>query len=155
VSEVPENLAVLLDFFDLLSDRADRIDALTSFAERLETVPERIAKRPYPESNRVPNCESQVYVWAEPLEDATLEFYFAVENPQGIAAMASAAILKEGLEKADPRDVARIDPDLVLRFFGGELSVRKSVGLIEMVNTVRRIAVDYLSARQPGIEAES
>ena len=52
--EVPENLAELLEFFDLLSDRADQIDALTSFAERLEPVPESIAQRPYPESHRVP-----------------------------------------------------------------------------------------------------
>ena len=153
--EVPENLAELLEFFDLISDRTDRIDALTSFAERLEPVPESIAKRPYPDSHRVPNCESQVYVWAVPLEDATLKFYFAVENPQGITAMASAAILDEGLKGADPRDVARIDPELVLRFFGGELSVRKTVGLLEMVNTVRRITVDYLSTGQPGTASES
>ena len=69
MSEVPENLADFLEFFDLLSDRADQIDALTSFAERLEPVPESIAQRPYPESHRVPNCESQVYVWAEALVD--------------------------------------------------------------------------------------
>jgi len=155
VSEVPENLADLLEFFDLLSDRADQIDALTSFAERLEPVPESIAQRPYPESHRVPNCESQVYVWAEAHEDATLKFHFAVENPQGITAMASAVILDEGLASADPEDVARIDPELILRFFGGELSVRKSVGLLEMVNTVRRLAVNYLSTGQTGTGSKS
>jgi len=148
--EVPENLAELLEFFDLLSDRADQIDALTSFAERLEPVPESIAQRPYPESHRVPNCESQVYVWAEARENSTLKFHFAVENPQGITAMASAVILDEGLTGVDPQDVARIDPELILRFFRGELSVRKSVGLLEMVNTVRRLAIDYLSTGQTG-----
>ncbi len=152
--EVPEKLAELLEFFDLLSDRAERIDALTSFAERLEPLPERIARRPYPESHRVPNCESEVYVWAEAREDATLRFHFAVETPQGITAMASAAILDEGLESADPRDVARLDPELILRFFGGELSVRKTVGLLEMVNTIRRLAVQYLSTGQAGTGSE-
>lgn len=143
--DLPKKLADLLESFEFLSDRTERIDALTSLAERLAPVPESISRRPYPEAHRVPNCESQVYVWAETCEDETLKFHFAVENPQGITAMASAVILDQGLSGADPRTIANLDPHLILRFFGGELSVRKSVGLIEMMNMVRRLSVDFLS----------
>jgi hypothetical protein len=54
-------------------------------------------KRPFPAYNKVPACESDAYVF--PVEkNGSLEFFFAVENPQGISAKALAVILAKGLK---------------------------------------------------------
>ena len=92
MAEYPEKLAKLVDLLGLIPDRVDRIQMLIDIADRFRRVPERIAKRPYPEDHRVPGCESEAYVWAEEQPNGTLQFHFAVENPQGISAMATAEI---------------------------------------------------------------
>ena len=86
---------------------------LISVADRFQDVPERIATRPFPEEHKVPACESQAYVWAEPLGDGTLKFHFAVENPQGISAKAMAVILDEALSGEPPEEVARVSGEVV------------------------------------------
>lgn len=128
-------------------DRTDRIQALVEVAERYQSVPPRIATRPYPVSHRVPGCESEVYLWAEPGADGTLHFHFAVENPQGIAAMALAVILDDALSGAPLEEVAAVSPELIYRIFGRELSMGKSLGLMGVVHMVRAAARERL--RQP------
>ena len=103
-------------------------------------MPARIAQRPYPAEHRVPGCESEAYVWAEPSPDGTLTYYFAVENPQGISAMALAGILRDSLSGAPLEEVAAVPADVVYRIFGRELSMGKSLGLMGMVNMVRTAA---------------
>ena len=56
---LPPKLNEILETLDLFPDRADRIQALISFAERFEPVPESIAPKPYPEARRVKACESE------------------------------------------------------------------------------------------------
>ena len=87
-AEIPE----LDELVEMLSglDRSGRIEALIALAEGYREVPARLATRPFPEANKVPACESQVYVFTQPRVDGSLDFYFAVENPQGISAKALA-----------------------------------------------------------------
>ncbi len=125
---------------DLLADRSERIDALIGIAGRFHDVPERIARRPFAEQHKVPACESQAYVFAEPRADGTLDFHFAVENPQGISAKALAVILGETLSGAPLREIADLDGDVVYRIFGRELSMGKSMGLMGMVSMVAHTA---------------
>jgi len=143
---LPERLEMWLATMESL-DRPDRIQMLIDVAGRFPSVPPRIAQRPYPAERRVPGCESEAYVWAEPKPDGTLTYYFAVENPQGISAMALAAILGNTLSGVPLEKVAAIPADVVFRIFGRELSMGKSLGLMGMVNMVRAAARQQLQAR--------
>ncbi len=142
---LPERLERIVASLEAL-DRADRIQTLVDIGKRFRRVPPHIAERPYPAERRVPGCESEAYVWAEPRPDRTLNYYFAVENPQGISAMALAAILAEALSGAPLEEVATVPGDAVYRIFGRELSMGKSLGLMGIVNMVRSEARQHLQA---------
>jgi cysteine desulfuration protein SufE len=137
---LPDKLAALVDWIESVPDRADRIQLLVDVASRFERVPEHIASRPYPRSHRTPACESEVYVFAEPQGDGTLKFHFAVENPQGVSAKATAVLLDEGLSGASLAEVVAVPPDFVQRVFGNELSMGKSMGLMGMVSMCQHLA---------------
>ncbi len=104
---LPDRLERLLATLESL-DRSDRIEMLIEVAGQFKPVPSRIAQRPYPAEHRVPGCESEAYVWSEASPEGTLTYYFAVENPQGISAMALAAILADSLSGAPLDEVAAV-----------------------------------------------
>jgi cysteine desulfuration protein SufE len=152
--EMPEKLAETLEMLDLVPDRAERIQLLIDTADRFEEVPPRIARRPFSLDNLVPACESQAYVWGEDRADGTLDFHFAVENPQGISAKSLAVILDEGLSGAPLEQVAAVPQDIIYRVFGRELSMGKSMGLMGMVSMVAVMAKQRMAAR-PGFVKQS
>lgn len=125
-----------------IDDRSERIQLLIDIAERFKRVlvPERLATRPYPKDKLVPGCESQAYVWAEELPDKTLKFYFAVENPQGISAMATSVIFDDTLSGAPPEQILRVPKDVIYAIFGNELSMGKSMGLMGILAMVQNYA---------------
>ncbi len=144
--EMPEKLARTVETLGLVSDRADRIQLLIDIADRFREVPPRIAQRPFPEESRVPACESEAYVWAEPRPDGTLDFHFAVENPQGVSAKSMAVILGDSLSGAPLEQVAAVPQDVVYKVFGNELSMGKSMGLMGMVSMITNLAKKRLTA---------
>ncbi len=139
MKRLPDRLEGLLATLEGL-DRSDRIEMLIEVAGQFKPVPSRIAQRPFAIEHRVPGCESEAYVWAEARPDGTLTYYFAVENPQGISAMALAAILADSLSGAPLDEVAEVPADVVYRIFGNELSMGKSLGLMGIVNMAREMA---------------
>lgn len=136
---LPERLEQVVAGLEGL-EREERLQMLIDMAKNYPRVPERMARRPYPAEHRVPGCESEAYVWTEPQSDGTLRYYFAVENPQGISAMALAAILGKTLAGVDRDQVESVSPDVIYRIFGRELSMGKSLGLMGIVNMVRAAA---------------
>jgi cysteine desulfuration protein SufE len=146
MKQLPERFENLLEMLESL-DRGDRIQMLVDIARKFQRVPPAIAERPYPVERRVPGCESEAYVWAKPTAEGALDFYFAVENPQGISAMALAAILGDSLSGVPPEEIATVPADVVYRIFGRELSMGKSLGLMGMVNMVRAAANQHLRVR--------
>jgi len=146
MAEIPERLAATVEAFEMLPDRAERIQWLIDIAERFREVPPEVARRPFPEAHRVPACESEAYVWGVERPDGGLDFHFAVENPQGLSAKAMAVILKEGLAGTRPEDVAAVPQDIVYKIFGNELSMGKSMGLQGMVSMVTNTAKKKLPA---------
>jgi cysteine desulfuration protein SufE len=149
-ADLPPKLRSLVDHFAAIPDRHDRIQALIDLADGWRGVPPEVAKRPFPEDHRVPQCESEVYVFAEPREDRTLKFHFAVENPQGIAARALAVILDRGLSGVALDQVVRVPGDVAYRIFGNELSMGKGLGLMGMVAMVQASARRQLAAQAQG-----
>ncbi len=126
---MPPKLQSMLDDLAMFPDRADRIDALIELSREYVHPPE--AEVPRTEGSRVPGCESEVF-----MRLADGQFRFAVDNPQGVSAMALARLLEEGLDHR-PADVP---DDLVYTVFGRELSMGKNLGLTNMVRMVRQAA---------------
>ncbi len=136
---LPERLERLVATLESL-DRGDRMQMLIDMADSYPRVPEYIARRPYAVEHRVPGCESEAYVWAQPQTNGTLKYYFAVENPQGVSAMALAAILGKTISGGSLSEVQNVPADVVYRIFGRELSMGKSMGLMGIVNMARSLA---------------
>ncbi|HEV2844324.1 MAG TPA: SufE family protein [Thermoanaerobaculia bacterium] len=146
---MPEKLNDTLEMLAMVPDRSERIQLLIDVANRFQEVPPGVARRPFPKETQVPACESEAYVFTEERPDGTLDFHFAVENPQGISAKAMAVILDETLSGAPPEQVAEVSPEIVYQVFGRELSMGKSMGLMSMVGMVSALAKRYAEARKP------
>ncbi len=149
---LPAKLGRLLEGLDLVSDRAERVQALIEIADRFRGVPAEVAQRPYPRERLVPHCESEAYFWARRLAGGRLAFHFAVENPQGISAKALAVILEESLSGEPLEEVVRVPLDLPYGVFGAELSMGKSMGLLGMVAMVKQAAAQGLQPGAAGLE---
>ncbi len=151
---LPERLRDLLDMFSMMEDRQDRVQALIGIADHFEPVPSRIASAPYPEGARVPNCESEAFAFAEPMENGNLRYWFAIENPQGVSAMAMAKVIDDTLSGEAPEQVLSVPPDVVYALFGRELSMGKSAGLMGMVQMVHAMTRRAMGNGNPaGAEA--
>jgi cysteine desulfuration protein SufE len=146
---VPAKLTDTLETLEMVPDRSERIQLLIDIAGRFEEVPSRLARRPFAAEHQVPACESEAYVFTEPRPDGTLDFHFAVENPQGISAKAMAVILGDALSGAPPAQVAEVSQDIVYQVFGRELSMGKSMGLMSMVGMVAAMAKKQAEAKSP------
>src|SRR6185503_9363154 len=85
-------------------------------------------------------CESEAYVWATPRADGTLDFHFAVENPQGVSAKAFGAILEDSLPGQPLQAIAAIPGDVIYGLFGRELSMGKNLGLLGMLQMCQAFA---------------
>ncbi len=132
----------------MVPDRSERIQLLIDVASRFQEVPPRLATRPFTKEHQVPACESEAYVWGEPRPDGSLDFHFAVENPQGISAKALAVILGDSLSGAPPEQVAQVEQDVVYKIFGRELSMGKSMGLMGMVSMIKAMARKVADVRE-------
>lgn len=143
MADIPEKLADILDDFQWITDRSERAEMLIHYADQFQEVPERIATRPFPEEHRVQACESEAYIWAEPLGDGTLKYHFAVENPQGLSAKALAAILAQTLSGQPLEKVEAVQPDIVFKLFGSDLSMGKGAGLTSLVSLTKALARQY------------
>lgn len=139
MAEIPHKLADLLEDFSFITDRNERADYLIEIADRFRTVkvPPEIATPPYEESHRVPACESEAFVWTVEQPDGTLKYYFDVLNPQGLSAMAIAVVLDETCSGTPLEQVAAVQPDIVFKLFGKEISMGKGQGLMGIVGMVQ------------------
>jgi cysteine desulfuration protein SufE len=148
MSTLPQTLAELVEDFKATTDRNERAEMLIEIADRFPDyrVPAEIASKPYPEEHRVPACESDAFVWAQPQPDGTLRYYFDVLNPQGLSAMAMAAILAEHLNGQPASVISAIPGDIVFDIFGKEVSMGKGAGLMGILNMVQAYAKRHSSA---------
>lgn len=136
LSDYPEALRDILETFAEVEEY-ERHEILLDYSDRFQEVPPPIAERPFPEINRVQRCESEAYVFVEKTEDNRINFYFAVENPQGVSARALGAILHESLSGSTAEQIERIPNDIVIRLFGPRISMGKGEGLLGMVSLLK------------------
>lgn len=134
---LPPKLQQTLDDLALFPDRSGRIEHLIEIADDYRPAPVDEFPRPNPEENRVPGCESEVFVYTLLDKNNRLRLEFAVENPQGISAMALAAILKDALDGEPIQTLDQVPEDLPYLVFGRELSMGKSMGLTNLVRLIK------------------
>lgn len=147
--KVPPRLAEIIDALDMAEDRPARIQMLIDLSRRFREVRPSVATRPWDEAHRVKGCESEVFIWATPHGVGTLDYHFAVDNPQGVTAKALAVILDDVLSGQRAEVAAALSGEIVYDIFGRDLSVGKSIGLTGMVAKVNALA------RQAAVPAES
>lgn len=130
---MPHALQSVLDDLAFFPDRQERIETLIAYSDEYKHP----SHEDFPrlESQKVPGCESEVFVRRH-----NGEFQFAVDNPQGISAMALAAILASSLNGASKEDIEAIPDETVLTIFGNELSMGKNLGLTNMVRICKFLA---------------
>jgi cysteine desulfuration protein SufE len=135
----PDKLREVLEIF--AENPSDRNAMLIEYSDQFEGVPESIARRPYPQQNQVPHCESDSYVFVEPLDDNRLRFHFAVENPFGVSARALCAVLASTINGLPAEEIARMPiDDLVPTLFGPNISMGKGQGLLSIAAVVKALA---------------
>ena len=132
---LPSRLQETLEDLDLLTDRQERIDYLISLGQEFHN-PGR-DEVPRTAETRVAGCESEVYI-ARKADGIAI----AVDNPQGISAMAMATILLQSLPGAELASIREVPEDIVYRIFGKELSMGKSMGLTGMVRMARSLLTE-------------
>lgn len=131
---LPLKLQETLDDLSMLSDRQERIDYLISIAQGFENPDPDVVPRC--QATRVPGCESEAYVVATRHGEG-VKLWIAVDNPQGISAMALAVILDQSLSGEDADAIQDVPEEIVFRIFGTELSMGKSMGLTGMVRMAK------------------
>jgi len=146
-SRYPEKLREVLEAF--AENPADRNQMLIEYSDQFKGVPSHIAQRPYPPTNQVPHCESDAYVFIEPLPDEAggpprLRFHFAVENPFGVSARALSAILDATLSGLPANVIASMPiEDIVPTLFSKNISMGKGQGLLSIAAMVKLLAQRY------------
>lgn len=147
MEKIPENFTELIQELKLTKDRNERFQILVSLAEKYkECVPEGITK-PYRELDKVPGCESEVYMWGIPQSDGTLKFCFAVENPQGISTMLVAYLIDCYLSNIPPEHIINLPSGLINDIFGEDLSMGKELGFKMMIEKVKLLAKSHLKEK--------
>ena len=146
-SNYPESLREVLEAF--AESPADRNAMLIEYSDQFTGVPEGVATRPYPPENRVPHCESDSYVFVQPIDGGPrLQYYFAVENPFGVSARALSAILDSTINGLPAADIARMPiDDIVPTLFGRNVSMGKGQGLLGIASVVKALAQRYLAQK--------
>jgi len=146
MAEYPQKLQEAIEDFSFLTSRTERQDYLIQLADQFSDVkvPERIASKPYDEAHRVPDCESDAFVWWEKNDDGTLQYYFDVLNPQGLSAMAISVILGQACNGAPLEKVAAIQSNIVFDFFGKSISMGKGQGLMGIIKMMTTAAQQHL-----------
>lgn len=136
---LPQKLVDLVQELSL-TDQESRAEILIELSDHFQQVAIDIASSPYPEESRVPGCESEVFIFTTERDDSSYDFHFAIENPQGISAMAMAAIIQETLNGVPAEQIRAIPNDIAYQIFGRTLSMGKGQGLMGMIAMVKQLA---------------
>jgi len=71
--------------------------------------------------------------------DGSYDFHYAIENPQGISAMAMASIIQQTLSGLPADEIKSIPVDIAYQIFGRTLSMGKGQGLMGMVSMLKSV----------------
>ena len=118
--------------------REDKMQALVSYAKRLEPVPERFRALPRDQFT-VPECQTRVDLLPE-VRDGKLYFYADLDARQSPTVAAFLSILFSAINGHPPETTLAIPPDFVRRMMEGIGLAAREIGLEAMVARVKRYA---------------
>ena len=121
------------------TNRETRLEMLLDLSERLAPLPERFHDARDHGLNRVTECQTPVFLFAE-LEDGKFQLYADVPR-EAPTVRGFVSLLARGLNGADPRTVSNIPGDLLDQLRLGEaLGMTRTQGLSAVVQRVKRMA---------------
>lgn len=135
---LPPSIARTLDRFRALG-REEKMQALVSYAKKLEPLPERLALLDRAEFT-VPECQTRVDIFPERRDDGTLHFYADVNARQSPTIAAVLAITFSAINDQPPDVTLAIPPDYVRQLMEGVGLHAREVGLNAMVERLKRYA---------------
>lgn len=139
MSDTPPAIAKILDRFRTMA-REEKMQALVSYAKKLEPLPERLAALDRT-AFTVPECQTRVDLFPE-VHDGLLHFYADVNVRQSPTIAAFLSITFTAINEQPPAVTLAIPPDFVSQMMAGlGLSARES-GLNAMVARLQRHARD-------------
>jgi len=139
---LPPKIQEVLEDIEMVGENGRQM-YLIDYSNRFESVPESVATEPFNEKYHVKECESDAYVFPNPQPDGTLNFEFAVLNPQGVSARAFSKIIKEALD-GQPLEVINAVPNSVVTdLFGKRLSMGRGLGLQGILNMIKYFAREH------------
>lgn len=142
-SALPPSIARVLDRFAAMG-REEKMQALVSYAKKLEPLPERLAALDRA-AYTVPECQTRVDLFPE-VQDGRMHFYADVNLRQSPTIAAFLSIVFSAVNGEPPATTLAIPDDFVKRMMQGlGLSARES-GLTAMVARLKRHAREARTA---------
>jgi cysteine desulfuration protein SufE len=143
---LPPGIERVLSRFRSLG-REEKMQALVSYAKKLEPVPAR-----YAELDRaaytVPECQTRVDLFPERRDDGTLHFYADVNARQSPTIAAVLAITFSAVNDQPPATTLAIPDDYVRQLMGGLGLAAREVGLGAMIERLKRHAREAPGVRE-------
>jgi cysteine desulfuration protein SufE len=138
---LPPRLREIVDDFREM-DRAEKLDLLLEYAEKLPPLPERFRGAPL---ERVHECMTPVEIAIE-RQNGGLRFHFDIP-PEAPTIRGFAEILREGADGATPEEVLAIPADFYMAMgLHAVISPQRLSGLHFMVAHMKRLATQTLAA---------
>ena len=121
------------------SDRQTRLELLLDFAQKLPPLPERLVPLRDQGINRVPECQSPVFLFLEKEQDGVVLHDDAPREAPTVRGFVS--LLARGIQGAKPEEIASVPSDLLDRLGLSEaLGMTRMQGLSAMIGRLKRMA---------------
>ncbi|MBK7907027.1 MAG: SufE family protein [Gemmatimonadetes bacterium] len=140
---LPPRIATVLDRFAAM-DRETKMQALVSYAKKLEPLPERLAALDRA-AFTVPECQTRVDLFPE-VHDGRLHFWADVNVRQSPTIAAFLSIVFSAINDQPPETTLAIPDDFVQRMMQGLGLSARETGLNAMVARLKRHARDATNA---------
>lgn len=120
------------------ADRTTRLETLLDYARKLPPIPKRFEAERALGHNRVPECQTPVFLWVE-LEDGKVRAYADVPRESPTVRGYLSLILK-AIDGATPAEVGQIPDDLLERLKLTEtLGMMRTQGLTAILGRIKRM----------------
>jgi cysteine desulfuration protein SufE len=118
------------------ADRETRLETLLDYSKKLPPLPERFEAAKEQGQNRVPECQTTVYLWVE-VDEGRVHIYADVPR-EAPTVRGFIALLARSLDGATPDTVARIPMDLLDRLGLSEtLGMTRTQGLTAILHRIK------------------
>jgi cysteine desulfuration protein SufE len=143
---LPPSLAEIVDLFATSPPR-DRLELLLEYAQLLPALPERLAEHPE-RLERVPECQSPLFVAAEVDSDGRVHLFFDAP-PEAPTTRGFAGIFHAGLDGLPVENVLSVPGDVTTRLALAEVvSPLRMRGAAALLDRVQRQVREQRQVRQ-------